>query len=151
MIEGFVTCNDRPNEQRQAKDRHNDRLGHEHISQATNVQPQQRQLDHYKEEETQQLRARDVGGGGQVVGKVVELRPDGRDHDGEALPALEGLRAKPDTRDHGADKDGEVGTSHAERGPRQDGEVDTQHTANVAVEHGWDADEAVPDEDGQDG
>lgn len=86
-----------------------------------------------------------------MVGKVVELRPDGRDHDGEALAALKGLRSEPDARDHAAEEDGEVGAAHAEGGPRQDGEVDAQHAADVAVEHGRHADEAVPDEDGQDG
>lgn len=150
-IGGFVTRNDCPNEQRQAKDRHNDRLGHEHVPQAADVQPQQRQLDHYEEEETQQLRARNVGGRGQAVGEAVELRPDGRDHDGEALPALEGLCAKPDTRDHAANEDGEVGASHAERGPCQDGEVDAQYATDIAVEHGWHADKAVSDEDSKDG
>lgn len=144
------TCNKGPDEQRQAEHRHDERLSHEHVSQRTDMQPQQRQLDQYKEEEAQQLRARDVRGRGEAVGHGVELGPDGRYHDGEALAALERLRTEPDARDHAADEDGEVGAAHAERGPRQDGEVDAQHAADVAVEHGWHADEAVPDEDGQD-
>lgn len=112
-----LTRNKGPNEQRQAKDRHDERLGHEHVSQATDMQPQQRQLDQNEEEEAQQLRARDVGGCRQVIGEVVELRPDGRDHDGEALAALEGLRPEPDTCYYSPEQDSEIRAAHAERGP----------------------------------
>lgn len=113
-----LTCDKGPNEQRQAKHRHDERLGHEHVSQAADVQPKQRQLDQNEEEEAQQLRARDVGGCREVVREVVELRPDGRDHDGEALAALEGLRPEPDTSYYAPNEHCKVRASHAERGPR---------------------------------
>lgn len=77
VLEGVITCNEGPNEQRQAKHRHDNRLGHEHVPQTADVQPQQRQLDQDEEKEAQHLCTRDVSRRGQAVGKVIELRPDG--------------------------------------------------------------------------
>lgn len=115
------------------------------------MQPEKGQLDEDEQEEAQQLCAGDMGALGEVVREVVELRPDGRDHDLEALAALEGLRPEPDARDDASDEDGEVGPSDAKRRARQHREVDAEDAAHVAVQHRRHADEDVPDEDGQDG
>lgn len=86
----------------------------------------------------------------QVVWEIVERGPDRREHDLETLPALEGLRAKPDTGNYTANKDSKVRPAYAKGSAGENGEVDPEDTAKIAVQHGGHADENMANEDGQD-
>lgn len=102
-----------------------------------------------------------MGADGEAVWEVVEGGPDGRDHDLEALAALIALSAclkaselikvgaisirltKPDDCDDTTNGYCELRTAHPEGGAAIDWKIDTEHCSDVAIEHGWYADEGM--------
>lgn len=136
-----LRCNKGPDEEGEAEDRHDDSLSHEHISQARDLEPEQRRLNDDEQEEAEQLRRSNVSAGREAVWEVVKAGPDGLNHDLQALPALETLRTEPDAGYYASHEDSKVASSHAEACAREDGKVDAEHGTHVAIEHGWNAHE----------
>lgn len=132
------------------------------------MQIQQRQLNEDEQEEAQELLATDMMQPGvpvprpsqhqhQPPSRSSELhlppktRPDRLYHHTQTLTSLETLRPEPNHRDRTSDKHRELTSVYSKRTPTVHRKVDAQVSSNVPVQHCGDADEGMPDENGEDG
>lgn len=97
------------------------------------MNPQQWQLDQDEQEKAQQLGTRNMSTLGEVVREVIELRPNGRYHQLQTLPALKRLCAKPNTCNHASDEHGKIRAANSKRSSCKDWEVDAEYTPGVAI------------------
>lgn len=87
---------------------------------------------------------------GQTVGEPLEARPDGLNHDLQALTSLEALRAEPDACHNSTNEHRKVGATHTKASSCEDWEVNAEHGTNVAIQHCRNAYQKVSNEYSED-